>query len=162
MSQHIYFHQSVTMFQPEIYGLPHNTCSYEPAVWTQIAIVELSCSHAAPSVWNDLPVDIRRSVSRPFSNSNTYALLSTSFYKLITWLLPLPRLDRQTSTCGASTDTLNSSSSNNNNNNNKDLWHAISIMTCRHNSVEDESVTLQSACNRTNEWLIYGHQLCEC
>jgi len=63
-----------------------------PAVKTQIA--RRAFSHATPSVSNNACWHLTIWVIRPFSNSNMYTLFSASFHKLITWLPPLPRLDR--------------------------------------------------------------------
>jgi len=80
----------------------------EPAVRAEINCYKRAFSHAASSVWNDLPADIRRSESfgRFRTAMRMHELLSACLRKLVTWLLdPLPRLDRWTSTQEASTDT---------------------------------------------------------
>jgi len=84
----VYLLPSVSDYTPT-----RNLCSSSqyllnvPAVRMQIA--RQTFSHAAPSVWNVLPVDICWSVVQPFLNSNTCTSLSVSVHKLIMWLHPI-------------------------------------------------------------------------
>jgi len=87
------------------------------AVRTQIA--RWAFNHAAPSVCSNLPVDIRRSES--FCQIRT-AIRMNYFHKLITWLLPITRIDLQTPTYRALTNTININSS---------TKHNIAVSTVR-------------------------------